>query len=72
MAWDVCSMKTKQTVTLLVTIGVSILPSDVYSLPKGKLTAHNADSVVGETISLFDGETLNGWVTLDDKPVTRG
>jgi hypothetical protein len=65
-------MKTKQTVTLLVTIGVSILPSDVYSLPKGKLTAHNADSVVGETISLFDGETLNGWVTLDDKPVTRG
>jgi len=25
-----------------------------------------------ETISLFDGETLNGWVTLDDKPVTQG
>ena len=25
-----------------------------------------------ETISLFDGKTLNGWVTLDGKPVTRG
>lgn len=25
-----------------------------------------------EIISLFDGKTLNGWVTLDDKPVTKG
>jgi hypothetical protein len=25
-----------------------------------------------ETIALFDGKTLDGWVTLDDKPVTKG
>ena len=33
---------------------------------------HNTAPVAGESISLFDGETLNGWVTLDDRPVTRG
>ena len=27
---------------------------------------------IRETISLFDGETLNGWVTLDGEPVTSG
>jgi len=26
----------------------------------------------GETISLFDGKTLDGWVTLDGKPITKG
>jgi hypothetical protein len=25
-----------------------------------------------DTISLFDGKSLDGWVTLDDKPITKG
>lgn len=35
------------------------------------LALHSVSSA-NEFISLFDGETLNGWVTLDDRPVTRG
>ena len=27
---------------------------------------------IGKTVSLFDGETLNGWTTQDGKPVTNG
>ena len=30
------------------------------------------NAIAEEKISLFDGETLEGWVTLDDKPVTKG
>ncbi|MEK6238078.1 MAG: DUF1549 domain-containing protein [Planctomycetales bacterium] len=36
------------------------------------LTLSSSVTTAEETISLFDGKTLNGWVTLDDKPVTKG
>jgi hypothetical protein len=36
------------------------------------LLAWTVTAVAGEPVSLFDGETLNGWTTQDGKPVTRG
>lgn len=35
-------------------------------------TLSSSVTTAEETISLFDGKTLNGWVTLDDQPVTQG
>ncbi|QDU95806.1 3-keto-disaccharide hydrolase [Lignipirellula cremea] len=38
----------------------------------GDLPAAPARFKVGEPVSLFDGKTLDGWVTEDGKPVTQG
>jgi hypothetical protein len=48
---------------IIVSAAVAILLAIVCS---------SAASAQEKTISLFDGQTLNGWVTLDDKPITKG
>ena len=45
---------------------------DAKEVDAEKAASKGADLKEGETISLFDGESLQGWTTADGQPVTKG
>lgn len=67
------TMRRRQTrvrVTLAAAVAVAACAIVLLSPPAGTLAA--GDEAQGSAEALFDGMTLDGWVTRDGKPVTEG
>jgi len=61
-------MKVYLSAVLWATLGVSVL---AWQSPSAAETSATACASHG-SLTIFDGETFNGWTTADGKPVTKG